>query len=112
MKKFAVLFALAALTIIPYYAAGTAFAGGGNSDAAHACQKGGYANVVGGTMTLPDTSVTFGNTGQCTSYAAQGGTLWQPGSTATFQIDATNPEWQHTGHQRAREWGGHHFDRQ
>ena len=69
----------------------------GNSDAAHACQQGGYANVVGGTATLPDTSVTFDNAGKCTSYAAHGGTLWQPVSTTTFRIDATNPDWQPTG---------------
>ena len=98
MKKgFAVLAAIAALTISSCYAAGVAFAGGGNSNAAHACQQGGYANLVGGTMSLPDTSVTFTNTGQCTSYAAHGGTLWQPVSTTTFKIDATNPEWQDTG---------------
>ena len=98
MKKgFAVLAAIAALTISSCYAAGVAFAGGGNSNAAHACQQGGYANLVGGTMSLPDTSVTFTNAGQCTSYAAHGGTLWQPVSTTTFKIDATNPEWQDTG---------------
>jgi hypothetical protein len=94
MKTFAALAALAALAII---GAGAAQAGGGNSDAAHACQQGGYATVIGGSSTLPDPSVTFGNTGACASYAAHGGALWQAGSTSTFRIDATNPEWQDTG---------------
>ena len=96
-KRFAAFAALAALAAISLYAAGTAFAGGGNSDAAQACQKGGYANIVGTTNGLPDPSVVYGNAGDCTSYAAHGGTLWQAGSTSTFRIDATNPEWQDTG---------------
>jgi hypothetical protein len=45
---------------------------GGNSAAAHACQQGGYANLIGTNGT---TDTTFSNTGQCVSYAAQGGTL-------------------------------------
>ena len=40
---------------------------GGNSDAAHLCQKGGYADLVG------TNGETFENTGQCVSFAAQGG---------------------------------------
>ncbi len=49
---------------------GTAVAAdGGNSDAAHACQRGGYANY-----TRTD-GTTFANQGQCVSYAAHGGTL-------------------------------------
>ena len=41
----------------------------GNSEAAHACQQGGYVN-----WTRQD-GTTFDNTGQCVSYAARGGTL-------------------------------------
>jgi hypothetical protein len=43
--------------------------GPGNSDAAKACQQGGYANLVGADGTQ------FANTGECVSYAARGGTL-------------------------------------
>jgi hypothetical protein len=39
----------------------------GNSNAAHLCQKGGYAWLVGVS------GETFANAGQCTSYAAGGG---------------------------------------
>jgi hypothetical protein len=46
-----------------------AFAGGGNSDAAHACQKGGYASYTRADGT------PFANTGDCVSYAAHGGVL-------------------------------------
>jgi hypothetical protein len=41
----------------------------GNSSNAHACQKGGYATLV-----TSDGNV-FRNAGDCTSYAAHGGTL-------------------------------------
>jgi hypothetical protein len=46
-----------------------ALAGGGNSDAAHACQKGGYAHYTRADGT------PFSNTGECVSYAAHGGVL-------------------------------------
>jgi hypothetical protein len=46
-----------------------ALAGGGNSDAAHACQKGGYAHYTRADGTR------FANTGECVSYAAHGGVL-------------------------------------
>jgi hypothetical protein len=46
-----------------------ALAGGGNSDAAHACQKGGYTHYTRADGT------PFANTGECVSYAAHGGTL-------------------------------------
>ena len=49
--------------------AGTALAGGGNSAAAHACQKGGYLGLVGSG------GETFRNTGECVSFAAHGGTF-------------------------------------
>ena len=54
---------LLALSAVP------ALAGGGNSDAAHACQNGGYAELVGSG------GETFSNTGECVSFAAHGGTF-------------------------------------
>ena len=44
---------------------------GGNSAAAHACQKGGYRSLVG-------TNGGFANVGECVSYAARGGTFVSP----------------------------------
>jgi hypothetical protein len=44
-----------------------ASAGNGNSDAAHACQQGGYLSLVG------DDGTTFSNVGACVSFAAHGG---------------------------------------
>jgi hypothetical protein len=41
----------------------------GNSDAAHACQKGGYLTLI------REDGTTFRNTGDCASYAADGGVL-------------------------------------
>jgi hypothetical protein len=41
----------------------------GNSDAAKACQQGGYLGLLGSDGT------TFSNTGACVSYAARGGTF-------------------------------------
>jgi len=52
----------------------TAAAGGGNSDAAKACQQGGWENLVRQDATA------FTNTGDCVSYAAQGGALIPTGS--------------------------------
>jgi hypothetical protein len=93
MKVVVVLIALlSALVVIP----GAAIADG-NADAAHACQHDGYVALVGGTSEAPDASVTFNNAGECASYAAHGGTLWQPGSSTTARIDATLPEWQDSG---------------
>ncbi len=58
-----------------------ASANGGNSDAAHACQRGGYANY-----TRTD-GTGFANTGQCVSYAAQGGQLVvKPSLTVTNRL--------------------------
>jgi hypothetical protein len=54
-----------------------AYAGGGNSDAAHACQKNGYLNLH-----RSDGS-SFKNTGACVSYFAQGGTARGCSVTAT-----------------------------
>jgi hypothetical protein len=55
----------------------TASAGGGNSDAAKACQQGGWQNLIRSDGT------GFKNTGDCVSYAAQGGTLEQKACTTT-----------------------------
>jgi len=66
MKRlFFVLCAALALTV----GVSTASAGGGNSDAAHACQQGKWQYIVRSDGT------PFKNQGDCVSYAAQGGTL-------------------------------------
>lgn len=52
---------------------------GGNSDAAHACQQGGWQDWV------REDGTTFKNTGACVSYAAHGGVL-SPAYTATRQV--------------------------
>jgi hypothetical protein len=49
--------------------ASAAYAEGGNADAAHTCQHGGFADLY----RLDGTGFT--NTGDCAAYAAQGGTL-------------------------------------
>ncbi len=61
----------------------TALAGGGNSAAAHSCQQGGYLGLVGSG------GETFGNVGECVSFAAHGGTfatgiIVPAGATVTF----------------------------
>ena len=70
---------------------------GGDSDAAHACQQGGYQSLVGANG-------GFTNAGECASYAAQGGTFVTPaqgqfllpaGETATLSntlLDSCNAE--------------------
>lgn len=52
--------------------------GGGNSPAAHACQDGGFVNLV-----RSDGS-TFANVGDCVSYAARGGTFIPVTLNASF----------------------------
>jgi hypothetical protein len=67
MKKLIVgliVAAAAAAIMVPL-----ALAGGGNSDNAKACQQGGWQNLV------RQDSTGFKNTGDCVSYAAQGGIL-------------------------------------
>jgi hypothetical protein len=60
--------------------------GPGNSDAAKACQKGGYANLVGADGTQ------FANEGECVSYAARGGALvLDPGCRAAATALGLNP---------------------
>lgn len=46
-----------------------AFAKGGNSEAAKACQNGGYSSLLGSN------GEAFKNAGQCVSYVAKGGVL-------------------------------------
>ena len=56
----------------------------GNSDAAHACQLGGYAGLT------REDGTPFENTGDCVSYAAHGGTLVPlapPPSIASFTVN-------------------------
>jgi hypothetical protein len=48
----------------------------GNSDAAHACQQGGYANLFG--VNSSGQTITFKNEGDCVSYAAHGGQFTTP----------------------------------
>jgi putative multiple sugar transport system substrate-binding protein len=64
---------LAALTaaLLVVSLAPTALAGGGNSDKAHLCQKGGY-------LTLSGTGGPFATQAACVSYAAKGGVLNLP----------------------------------
>jgi hypothetical protein len=71
-RKFALTGALVALTLS--VGVGTAAAGGGNSDAAKACQKGGWQTLV------RQDGTAFTNTGDCVSYGAHGGALVPEGS--------------------------------
>jgi hypothetical protein len=64
LSVFALMLVMA-MAVLP----NVAVAGGGNSAAAHACQKGGYLSLVGAG------GETFNNTGECVSFAAQGGTF-------------------------------------
>src|SRR5688500_2210494 len=66
MRPIRIGFLVAALVVLT---AGTTLAGGGNSGAAHACQNGGYVDLVGSG------GETFANTGECVSFAARGGTF-------------------------------------
>jgi hypothetical protein len=62
--------------------AGVALGGGGNSAAAHGCQKSGFLALQAGNGS------GFTNSGGCTSYAAQGGTLFQPVVSAPASVDS------------------------
>ncbi len=75
------LFSLTAVAIAVLPVAASAQTG--NSDAAHLCQKGGYANLVGSG------GETFSNAGECASFVAKGGTfatgiILLAGQTVTF----------------------------
>jgi len=72
MRKLILAAALAAVSVA--VATSWAFAAnGGNSTAAHACQQGGYASLVGGTPDVPDPSVTFDNADTTTTGSRSAG---------------------------------------
>ena|SRR5689334_15733904 len=58
--------------------------GNGNSDAAHLCQNGGYANV------LRNDGTGFTNTGDCVSYAARGGQFFHEITFSNISLGACN----------------------
>jgi hypothetical protein len=74
VKRLVCAVGVAALAAVAMWPVGV-LAGGGNSDAAHACQAGGYARFVapGGGG--------FGSTGECASFVAHGGALVTPTPT-------------------------------
>lgn len=83
MKRL-VVFAIAAAAVavaVPLAAS----AGGGNSDAAHVCQRGGWQSFY-----RSDGSA-FTNTGACVSYAAQGGELETLCRTGTWSLTGVTP---------------------
>ena len=63
--------------------AADALAGGGNSANAKLCQQNGWMNL------LRSDGTSFSNTGDCVSYAAQGGTL-HPIFTFTAELNGTS----------------------
>jgi hypothetical protein len=69
MKMRLILVLCAGLALTVGMATATAEDGPGNSDAAKACQKGGWQDLV------REDGTEFKNTGDCVSYAAQGGML-------------------------------------
>jgi hypothetical protein len=86
MKRFAIVLALAAAgvaALATHHAASAA--GGDNSDAAHTCNQGGYAGLIG---TDGSTETTFMNSGDCTSYTAHGDTLVSLSEAAVCQNGA------------------------
>ena len=66
------------------HAGNAAYAAHGNSDAAHLCQQGGFANIYRADGTH------FTNPGECTDYAAQGGTLSHPVTFSDIQLGGCN----------------------
>lgn len=81
MKRLLVVVCFVAAGIGGMQSIGSAQAAG-NSAAAHACQQGGYLNLVSSD------GASFASVGQCVSYAAQGGTFGVPGPTCTFGVDS------------------------
>src|SRR5262245_63776288 len=83
MSKRMLLLVSAALALSVGVATATAGNGnGGNSDAAKACQKGGWKNWVRADHTA------FKNQGDCVSYAAQGGTLTPPKTQSQLDCES------------------------
>jgi hypothetical protein len=70
MRTRILLVACAALALSVGVSTAAAAGGNGNSDAAKACQNDGWKNLV-----RSENASVFKNTGDCVSYAAQGGTL-------------------------------------
>ena len=58
-------------------------AAGGNSDAAHACQQGGYTTLQGTDGTL------FKNVGDCVAFVAKGGTITGVSAACTYTTSVT-----------------------
>ena len=83
MKKFIVGFIAVAATAA--IAVPLAFAGGGNSDNAKGCQQGGWQTLI------RQDGTAFKNTGDCVSYAAQGGVLKTKAPEVTGPINVTEP---------------------
>ena len=71
------LAALVAVLVLAYAAVPAPVAVAGNVDAAHACQQGGYL-----ILTRSD-GTSFKNAGECTSYAARGGSITGVGPACT-----------------------------
>ena len=79
MRRFMVAVLVSIAALVPLTQA--ASADGGNSSAAHACQQGGYVNLV-----RSDGS-PFADVGSCVSYGAHDGTFVPVTLTATFTAD-------------------------
>jgi hypothetical protein len=80
---------MASALLLGFVWAFPAVAVGGNLDAAHACQQGGYASLRGTDGTV------FKNVGECVSYVARGGTIqgvatacaYTPGTSGCVEFD-------------------------
>lgn len=77
MRRFAIVACLTLASVLVSPATTRSSVIAGNSDAAHACQQGGFL-----TLTRSD-GTGFKNAGECTSYAARGGVIVGVGSACT-----------------------------
>jgi hypothetical protein len=77
MRRIAIIACLAVAAVVVSPSTIRSSVTAANSDAAHACQQGGYA-----TLTRSD-GTGFKNTGECTSYAARGGLIVGIGAACT-----------------------------
>ena len=73
IRRLWVLAALAVSLVLPLVGGMGHVHAAGNSDAAHACQQGGYLTLTGIDST--GQPVTFANEGQCVGFVAHGGTI-------------------------------------
>jgi len=85
IRRLGVLAALVVGLLLPLVGGVHVTHAAGNSDAAHACQQGGYLNLTGIDST--GQPVTFANAGQCVSFAAHGGFI--PGLTPCVVTSTT-----------------------